>query len=265
MKFATSASTLVSTLLAVLLGSTVAQAQQSPTSDSAPAEMPAEAEAPPLDYLDLRRVATISGNAAAGQAKSELCAACHGPQGISIAPGFPNIAGQSADFMYWQLVEYKRGVNPSPMTPLVADLSDQDMRDLSVYYAAMPADGAPSTGQEALIAAADPAQLQLGEQLYLSGDPGKGIPSCQGCHGADARGPAAADRANRSGHHPYAGYPSLRGQQSTYLQTKLGDYRDGNIGDSTSDFVMTGVAKRLDDASIQALSTWLSSLPATDR
>ncbi|MGY0556366.1 c-type cytochrome [Lysobacter sp. A421] len=259
------ASILAATLLAVLLGPAVAQAQESPTSDSAPAESPAEAEAPSPDYLDLRRVASIHGDAAAGQAKSELCAACHGPQGIAIAPIFPNIAGQSADFMYWQLVEYKRGVNPSPMTPLVANLSDQDMRDLSMYYAAMPADGAPSSGQEAPAAAADPAQLQLGEQLYLSGDLGKGIPSCQGCHGADARGPAAADRVNRSGHHPYAGYPSLRGQQAAYLQAKLGAYRDGNIGDSTSDFVMTGVAKQLDDASIQALSTWLSSLPATDR
>ena len=246
----------VATLLALLLGTTPMQAQE-PVADPARGAHP--------HYLDLRQVAPISGSAIAGEAKSELCAACHGPQGISIAPSFPNIAGQSADFMYWQLVEYQRGVNASPMTPLVADLSDQDMRDLSLYYAAMPADGAHSAAQEELAAAADPAELRLGEQLYLSGDPARGIPSCQGCHGVDARGPAAAGQVNLSGHRPYAGYPALRGQQFVYLQTKLGEYRDGEMGDSTSDFVMTGVAKRLDEASIQALSTWLSSLPATDR
>src|SRR3546814_13006986 len=63
---------------------------------------------------------------------------------ISIAPTFPNIAGQSADFFYWQMVEFKR--NPdSPMSPLVAELSEQDMLDLAAYYSGIappPADPA---------------------------------------------------------------------------------------------------------------------------
>src|SRR5690606_38235852 len=122
--------------------------------------------------------------------KAEVCTACHGPQGVSIAPAFPNLAGQRADFMYWQLVEIKR--NPdSPMSPLVADLSDEDMRDLAAYYASLsPTPAAPDAdGTEA---PADPALLRQGEQLYLAGDPAKGIPPCQGCHGTDARGHAAA-------------------------------------------------------------------------
>src|SRR3546814_16343975 len=76
-----------------------------PEEATAAAAQPAEQDAPPAaDYVDLRRARPITGNAAAGQAKSELCSTCHGPQGISIAPTFPKIAGQSADFFYWQMV-----------------------------------------------------------------------------------------------------------------------------------------------------------------
>jgi cytochrome c553 len=230
--------------------------QDAPATDpaSAPADVPARAR-----YIDLRRVRPITGDAAAGQAKSELCAACHGPQGISIAPTFPNLAGQRADFLYWQLVEFTR--NPdSPMSPLVADLSDQDMLDLAAYYASLTPTAVPAEA-DAEAAPADATLAQRGEQLYLSGDPSKGIPPCQGCHGPDAGGHVDALRADRDGHTPYAAYPALRGQQAIYLQTKLAEYRDGKMHDSTTDFVMTGIGERLDDDSIQALSTWLSSLP----
>lgn len=252
----------------------IAQSQETPptTTEAANvAETPAptlEPDAPdptgePADkplrkhYVDLRRVQPIAGNAAAGHAKSELCATCHGPQGISIAPTFPNLAGQRADFLYWQLVEFKR--NPdSPMSPLVANLGDQDMLDLAAYYAGLTPTTAPAETDAAPV---DATLVQRGEQLYLSGDPSRGIPPCQGCHGPDAGGHPDALRADRNGHAPYAAYPALRGQQAIYLQTKLAEYRDGKMHDSTTDFVMTGIGQRLDDDSIEALSTWLSSLP----
>lgn len=211
-------------------------------------------------YMDLRHATPITGNAAAGEAKSQLCAACHGPDGISIAPTFPNIGGQRADFLYWQLVEFKR--NPdSPMSPLVADLSDADMRDLSVYYAGLTPTPAPADADTQDVSPEDAALLQRGEQLYLSGDPSSGIPPCQGCHGIDAGGHPDALQVDRSGHTPYATWPALRGQQAMYLQTRLAEYRDGKMNDSTTDFVMTGVGQQLDDDSIQALAIWLSSLP----
>lgn len=229
----------------------LAQSQETPSGE-ATAQAPEHA----ARYVDLRRVQPLTGNVAAGEAKSELCAACHGPQGISIAPTFPNIAGQSMDFMYWQLVEFKR--NPdSPMSPLVTDLSNQDMLDLSAYYASLT----PPADPGAEPAPVDATLAERGEQLYLAGDPAKGIPPCQGCHGIDANGHADALRTDRDGHTPYASYPALRGQQSIYLQTKLAEYRDGKMDDSTTDFVMTGIGERLDDESIEALSTWLSSLP----
>lgn len=237
----------------------LAQSQEAPVEETTEAAArPAEHDAPPAaDYVDLRRARPITGNAAAGQAKSELCATCHGPQGISIAPTFPNIAGQRADFFYWQLVEFKR--NPdSPMSPLVADLSEQDMLDLAAYYAGLVPPPADPAAEPAPVEA---ALARRGEQLYLTGDPVKGIPPCQGCHGVDANGHADPLRTDRDGHTPYASYPALRSQQAIYLQTKLAQYRNGEMDDSTTDFVMTGVAERLDDDSIEALSAWLSSLP----
>jgi cytochrome c553 len=226
----------------------------------ADAGTPAETPKPPTRYSDLRRVQPITGDASAGQAKSALCAACHGPQGIAIAPNFPNLAGQRIDFLYWQLVEFKRGtLAESPMTPLVADLGDDDMRDLAAYYAAL--EPTPATTPEAEAAPVDAGQMQRGEQLYLSGDPSKGIPPCQGCHGPDANGHVDALRTDRNGHAPYAAYPALRGQQAIYLQAKLAEYRDGKMHDATTDFVMRGIGEHLDDDSIQALSAWLSALP----
>src|SRR3546814_11923457 len=79
-----------------------AQSQETPPAEAtAAAAQPAEQDAPPAaDYVDLRRARPITGNAAAGQAKSDLYSPCHGPQGISIAPTFPPIPGQRAPFFY---------------------------------------------------------------------------------------------------------------------------------------------------------------------
>ncbi len=228
-----------------------ADATAEPDATAAAEEAPAAK--PP--FLDLRRVGPITGDAAAGKGKAELCAACHGANGVGIAPTFPNLAGQRIDFLYWQLVEFKSGALPnSPMTPLTADLTEQDMRDLAAYYAGMPHAGAPASED----APADPAQLAAGERLYRNGDPAKGIPPCAGCHGVDGSGFPDALQPDRSGHVPFASFPALRGQQALYLQTKLAEYQSGALQGSSTDRVMTEVARQLDADSIQAISGWLS-------
>lgn len=211
-------------------------------------------------YLDLRAVPRISGDAAAGKRKSQVCGACHGDDGGGTAPPFPNIGGQRADFAYWQLVELKRGRHLSPMTPLVSTLDDQDMRDLAAYYASLPLPAARAGTGDTPAEPVDAALLEHGRALYLHGDAAKGIPPCQGCHGADARGMRDADVADRNGRTPYATFPVLRGQQAAYLQSKLAEYHEGDLHDSTSDFIMGGIGRRLDADSIQAVSSWLSGL-----
>src|SRR3546814_5643826 len=80
----------------------------------------------------------INGDALAGAGKAAVCAACHGAQGVAIAPTFPNLAGQSATYLYVQLKEFHDGGRNDPvMTAQAAPLSDVDMRDLASYYASL--------------------------------------------------------------------------------------------------------------------------------
>jgi len=198
-------------------------------------------------YIDQRGVAPIHGDASAGAAKAAVCFACHGPNGNSLVPAFPRLAGQRADYLYWELAKFKRGTRPqSPMTAQAATLSDEDMRNLAAYFSqqAATADVATPASPEA----------SRGEALFLHGDARSGTPPCQGCHGAKATGLSGS---------AYVAYPALRGQHADYLVQRLKDYRDGKLSDSSNDFIMQGVARTLDDASIGAIAAYLSTLAPT--
>jgi cytochrome c553 len=210
--------------------------------------MAASALAAAPRYTDLRHIDLVHGDAAAGAKKATVCFACHGANGVSVAPTFPRLAGQRADYLYHRLVSFKRAdpkdpyYSVSPMTPNVANLSDADMRDLATYFS--------SQTPPATAAVAAPGK---GEALFLGGDPARGIPPCQGCHGAEGGGPSISTGQ-------YAAYPSLRGQYSPYLIARLTSFHKNLPHDTTNDFIMGGVAQTLDDESIQAIATWLSSL-----
>lgn len=201
------------------------------------------------DYIDQRGAAPIHGDPAAGAAKATVCVACHGPNGNAIVPMFPRLAGQRADYLYWELVKFKRGTRPqSPMTAQVADLGDEDMRNLAVYFAAQTVTPSAAT--------ATTTDTSAGQSLFLSGKSTANVPPCQGCHGANAEGIAGAD---------FVAWPALRGQHADYLVQRLKDYRDAKLTDSSNDFIMQGVASTLDDASIQALAAYLAALPPSSR
>ena len=209
-------------------------------------------------YTDLRNVDPIHGDAAAGALKAKTCFACHGENGSSVAPIFPRLAGQRVDYLYHRLLTFKRAnakdpyYSKSPMTAMAVPLSDGDMRNLAAFFASQePQPAAPTTP------AVNPeptAGAEKGERLFRTGDPTKGIPPCQGCHGAEARG-TAVDKG------PYLVYPVLRGQYSPYVVSRLTNFRMGQPHDTTSDFIMSNVARTLDDDSVQAIAAWLGSLP----
>jgi cytochrome c553 len=211
----------------------------------------AGAGAAPSRYIDLRRIDPIHGDEAAGARKAAVCHACHGV-GASVAPTFPRLAGQRPDYLYHRLISFKRSdpkdpyYGQSPMRPQAVNLSDADMRDLAVYYAAQ-------TPTVTSAAAAQQVAAGKGQELFLAGDPTRGIPPCQGCHGADAGGTPIATGQ-------YAAYPSLRGQYSLYLVARLTSFHKNLPDDTTNDFIMSGVARTLDDESIQAIAAWLGSL-----
>jgi len=205
-------------------------------------------------YTDLRRIEPIQGDAAAGAKKAAVCFACHGANGVSVAPTFPRLAGQRADYLYHRLVSFNHAdpkdpyYSKSPMTAMAAKLSDDDMRDLASYFAAQV--------PQATEVAASASASGRGESLYRSGDPPNGVPPCQGCHGAEAEGVHAPGVQ-------YAAYPALRGQYAPYVIARLTSFRQGLPHDSSNDFIMRGVARTLDDDAIQAVAAWLSSLTPT--
>ncbi|WP_266171424.1 c-type cytochrome [Dyella subtropica] len=229
-----------SLLLACLLMSTVVPGVN--------AQQPAASTfAAPTSVLDLRRMQPISGDAKAGAGKAAVCAACHGAQGVAIAPNFPNLAGQSATYLYVQLKEFHDSQRTDPvMTGQATALSDDDMRDLASYYASLtpkPAGQADTSSR--------------GAQLYLAGDPTQGIPPCQACHGPAGLGPQP--HPSTAPQPPWATFPHLRGQSGLYLTKQLDDFKRGTRAGSSNAKVMHGVAQTLSDEDMQALASYLSS------
>ena len=90
-----------------------------------------------LGVLLLGSTAFAGGDVAAGEQKSAVCASCHGATGESIAPDYPVLAGQHQSYLEQSLKDYRSGARNNPiMAAFVATLSDEDIADLSAYFAA---------------------------------------------------------------------------------------------------------------------------------
>jgi cytochrome c553 len=76
-----------------------------------------------------------SGDSEVGRKKSGPCAACHGANGVSASPDFPNLAGQYEDYLAKALSHYKNGKRKNPiMQAQVANLTQKDILDLAAYF-----------------------------------------------------------------------------------------------------------------------------------
>ena len=189
-----------------------------------------------------------SAAATAGEAKAAVCTACHGVNGNSVNPEWPNLAGQGSAYIKEQLKLFRAGHrNNLVMYPLAVALTDDDIRDLAAYYSRQT-----PTGLEA-----DPATVKAGEALYRGGNRARNIPSCASCHGPRGVGMTTA------------GYPTLRGQHATYTIKALNDYAteqryvDVNTGEKTrsrNGHMMTSIAKRLTDEDKAALASYIQGL-----
>ncbi len=88
--------------------------------------------------LMLSSFSALAGDIEAGKAKSVVCAACHGANGISPSPIWPNLAGQKEAYLVKQIKAFKNGERKDPsMAPMVAALTDADIDNISAYYASL--------------------------------------------------------------------------------------------------------------------------------
>lgn len=182
--------------------------------------------------------ALAAGDPAAGKAKSAVCVACHNPDGNSTNPTYPKLAGQSADYLTKQLVEFKSGARVNAiMLGMVAALTPQDMEDLSAYFAS----------QQIARGAADPALAPAGEALFRGGNLTSGVAACMACHGATGAG------------NPAAKFPALAGQHNVYIETQLKAFRAMERANDAGQ-MMRGVAAKLTDQEIKAVSSYIQGL-----
>jgi cytochrome c553 len=80
-------------------------------------------------------VTMAGGDAAAGKARSVTCAACHGNNGMSVNPTYPNLAGQHAQYIVKALKAYKAGERGDPtMKAMATPLADADIDNLAAYF-----------------------------------------------------------------------------------------------------------------------------------
>ncbi len=182
--------------------------------------------------------ANAAGDAAAGQAKSAVCAACHGADGKALVPNYPNLAGQHASYISKQLTDYRDGNRVNAlMTGQAANLTDEDILDLAAYYSSM--DPIPGVAVE--------ENLALGESIYRGGITSEGVAACIACHGPAGEG------------NPAAAYPLLAGQNVQYTIDQLTLWRAGERSNDPNN-MMSSLSHRLTDTEIAAVANYIQGL-----
>ena len=181
--------------------------------------------------------ATAQPDLAKGEASFKaVCEACHGVDGNSGTPANPKLAQQHAPYLLKQLQEFKSGKRANAiMSGMVAALSDDDMKNIAAWLHTRTAK--PGTAK-------DKETLALGERIYRGGLPDRQIAACAGCHSPNGAGIPAQ-------------YPRLSGQHADYTVTQLTAFRDGVRKNSAQ---MTGVAAKLNDREIKAVSDYIAGL-----
>jgi len=181
----------------------------------------------------------LRGDLAKGRPIAEtVCAACHGPDGNSSIPVNPSLAGQHPGYLYKQLADFKTGRRKNAaMSAMVANLSDDDLRNLAAYFASQKT----ITGT-----AKDRAMVAAGQRLYRGGNSETGVPACSGCHSPDGAGIPSQ-------------YPRLAGQHGDYTVAQLQSFRSGDR-DNDPNAMMRTIASRLNDKDMAAVAQYITGL-----
>ena len=171
------------------------------------------------------------------------CTTCHGPTGQGqAAAGFPRLASMDAKYLARQLAAFADGSRVNPiMGPVAKLLTAPEMTSVSEFYAGIPAMKQPGDGPTAPV-------TSEGTSLALKGDWSNGLPACSQCHGPDGLGVGAS-------------FPQLAGQSAAYLKAQITAWKTGaRKGEPLG--LMQGVASKLSDAQVSAVTDFYASLPA---
>lgn len=179
-----------------------------------------------------------AGDAEAGKTKAAVCMGCHGPDGNSMVPTFPKLAGQGEKYIAKQLADFKANtVRQDPtMLGFVVALTDQDMHDIGAFFAS-----------QKLASAAATEAPELGREIYKGGLMQKGVPACQACHGANGAGV------------PTSGYPQVGGQHAPYTLKQLMAFKDGSRSNDAKS-LMRDIITKMTNEEIEAVANYIATL-----
>jgi cytochrome c553 len=185
----------------------------------------------------------LKGDVKAAEGKVAMCIGCHGIPGYQASfpeiHKVPMISGQSAKYLANALVAYQKGERKHPtMRGIAGSLTEQDIADLSAYYA--------QHGQDKATAVPDqPAKAPSAEVAALLQ---KG--ACVSCHGANFN--KAIDPS----------YPKLAGQHADFLYVALKAYKtEGQATLGRANAIMGAQVKQFSNAELKAMANYIESLP----
>jgi cytochrome c553 len=160
-------------------------------------------------------------------AKAQVCAGCHGVNGVPTDPKtIPVIWGQQASYLYKELHDYHSGARDNPiMTPIAQGLSLEDLRQIANYFAAKSWPAGHTT----------PANPPAGITDKLV--------QCRLCHQANFEGGEPA--------------PRLAGLSFDYLLAAMNSFADGT---RTNNLDMPGFMKVLSESERDAMARYLAGL-----
>ena len=180
--------------------------------------------------------APFKADPAKGATLAATCQACHTADGSRGTAPNPILQGQHPEYLVKQLTEFKAGKRANAiMSGMVAPLSEDDMRHLAAFYASKQAKNGFAKNKDT---------VALGEKIYRGGIADRQVPACAGCHSPNGAGIPAQ-------------YPRVAGQHAEYTEAQLVAFRGGTRANSAQ---MTGVAAKMNDREIKAVSDYIAGL-----
>lgn len=192
----------------------------------------AVAAAPKADLAKGKEIATT------------VCAACHAADGNSGIAMYPKVSAQHAGYIFRQTMDIKEGKrtngSAAAMKPMVMGLSEQDIRNVSAFYAkqqAKPGEANPKESPE------------LGAKIFRGGIADKKVPACMSCHGPSGAGMPG-------GGADIVAYPRLAGQHKAYIVSQMQAYQSGQ----RTNTMMADIAKRMSAEELDAVANFIQGL-----
>ena len=168
----------------------------------------------------------------------DVCSACHGPEGRSISPVFPRLAGQQRGYIIVQLDAFRNKTRGDPnaqayMWGMASQLSDATIKALATYYSEQkPVNGKPG----------DPKLMAEGKKIFTQGIKEQNVPPCESCHGPQAQGAGA--------------FPRLAGQHVEYLIAQLQGFQSGTRSNAP---IMQNIVRTMTPEQLEAAATYAAS------